>query len=205
MQKKCNKKEILINTRTLIIALVIFWLTSCTTPPPSGTMPTQPITAPVSTDMLQANMPTPSAYCVEQGYKSEIRTAANGNQSGVCIFPDGSECDEWAYVRGECGPANQSGPTSSPTEIRMAIPINPADYRQGWWTYTYSAYNFSIMLPEDWVVEEITTFDPLMSGHALNLHLNYGNENIRMTFRRAGETCLCGPPAWVRASSFSKG
>jgi hypothetical protein len=50
-------------------------------------------------------MPNPTAaYCEEQGYKSEIRTAADGSQSGVCIFPDGSECDDWAYYRGECGP-----------------------------------------------------------------------------------------------------
>ena len=52
-----------------------------------------------------AGLPNPaSEYCLEQGYKHEIRTAADGSQSGVCIFPDGSECDEWAYYRSECGP-----------------------------------------------------------------------------------------------------
>jgi putative hemolysin len=52
-----------------------------------------------------AVMPNPaSVYCEQQGYKSEIRTAADGSQYGVCVFPDGSECDEWAYYRGECGP-----------------------------------------------------------------------------------------------------
>ena len=52
-----------------------------------------------------AGLPNPAAvYCQEQGYQYEIRTAADGSQSGVCIFPDGSECDEWAYSRGECGP-----------------------------------------------------------------------------------------------------
>lgn len=74
-------------------------LTSCTSPQ------TPPTPAPVSTDTSQPNMPNPaSAYCVEQGFKSEIRTAADGSQSGYCIFPDGSECDEWAYFRRECGP-----------------------------------------------------------------------------------------------------
>ncbi len=53
-----------------------------------------------------AELPNPaSAYCEEQGYQLEIRTDAEGNQYGVCIFPDGSECDEWAFFRGECGPA----------------------------------------------------------------------------------------------------
>ena len=54
----------------------------------------------------QANIPNPaSVYCEEQGYKLEIVTAADGSQSGLCIFPDGRSCDEWAYYRGECGPA----------------------------------------------------------------------------------------------------
>ena len=44
------------------------------------------------------------AYCVEQGGTSELRTAADGSQSGVCVFPDGSECEEWAFFRGECTP-----------------------------------------------------------------------------------------------------
>lgn len=45
-----------------------------------------------------------SVYCEEQGYELEIVTDEDGNQSGICIFPDGSSCDEWAFFRGECGP-----------------------------------------------------------------------------------------------------
>jgi len=52
-----------------------------------------------------ANLANPaSVYCDKQGYRLEMRTAADGSQSAVCIFPNGSECDEWAYLRGECGP-----------------------------------------------------------------------------------------------------
>jgi putative hemolysin len=48
-------------------------------------------------------LPNPaSVHCEEQGYTLEIRTDANGNQYGVCIFPDGSECEEWQFFRGEC-------------------------------------------------------------------------------------------------------
>jgi hypothetical protein len=44
------------------------------------------------------------------------------------------------------------------------------------------------MLPEDWIVEEVTAFDPRMNGHALTLHPTYSEkQNIRMTFRRLGE------------------
>jgi len=42
-----------------------------------------------------------SAYCIEQGGKLEIRTKTAG-EYGVCIFDDGSECDEWKFFRGEC-------------------------------------------------------------------------------------------------------
>jgi putative hemolysin len=53
----------------------------------------------------EANIPNPaSAFCEQQGYRVEIRTAEDGSQTGYCIFPDGSECDEWAFYRGECAP-----------------------------------------------------------------------------------------------------
>ena len=44
-----------------------------------------------------------SVYCAQQGYKSDIRTDTSGGQAGYCVFPDGSECEEWAFLRGECG------------------------------------------------------------------------------------------------------
>ena len=43
-----------------------------------------------------------SKYCVDQGYQLEISKDEAGNQYGVCIFPDGSECEEWEFFRGEC-------------------------------------------------------------------------------------------------------
>jgi putative hemolysin len=46
-------------------------------------------------------------HCLEQGGRSETRTGPEGNQYGVCIFEDGSECDEWAYFRGECEPSTE--------------------------------------------------------------------------------------------------
>jgi hypothetical protein len=151
-------------------------------------------------------MPNPaSVYCEEQGNRSEIRTAQDGSQSGVCIFPNGSECDEWAYYRGECGPAASNETVSSPTAISTALPIDPADY-QGWWTYTHPIHAFSILLPEDWVVEEITTFDPLMNSHGLTLHPSYDEkENIRMTFRRIGEDVPLWPTGVGSGEFVSQG
>jgi len=71
---------------------------------------------PAATDIPQANMPNPaSVYCEQNGNKLEIQTSSDGSQSGVCIFPDGSTCDEWAYFRGECGLAAQKSPTPAMT------------------------------------------------------------------------------------------
>jgi putative hemolysin len=58
------------------------------------------------TEIPETNMPNPaSLFCEQNGNALEIQTAEDGSQSGVCVFPDGSTCDEWAYFRGECGPA----------------------------------------------------------------------------------------------------
>lgn len=46
-----------------------------------------------------------SLYCEEQGGTVDIRTDDDGNQTGYCVFADGTEVDEWAYFRGEAEPA----------------------------------------------------------------------------------------------------
>jgi putative hemolysin len=78
---------------SLLIGGVVFLLSSCewrrVTPTPG------------------AGMPNPaSVFCEDHGGKLDIRTDASGGQAGVCIFPDGSECDEWAYYHGECAPSD---------------------------------------------------------------------------------------------------
>jgi putative hemolysin len=49
-------------------------------------------------------IPNPaSLYAKFLGYKSEMRTDSVGNQIRVCILPDSTECNEWAFFRGLCG------------------------------------------------------------------------------------------------------
>lgn len=179
--------KIILTFTTLTITI----LTSCaplSTPTPVPVSTIQAVTdAPAPT---QAGMPNPaSVFCEEQGNRVEIRTAADGSQSGYCIFPDGTECDEWAYFRGECGPVILAVSPAALTALPTALPIDSADY-QGWWTYTHPIYGFSIMLPDGWVVNDITSNDSRMNGHMLKLGglvaTGY-TESIRMTFRRSGE------------------
>jgi putative hemolysin len=169
--------------------------------------------AAVPTPTPIADMPNPaSVFCEENGGRLEIRQDASGGEAGVCIFPDGSECDEWAFSRGECKPGDslpsieptatiESPPTQEPTPplpvaepFPTPLPIDPVDY-QGWWTYTSPAYGFTLLLPSDWMVDETTSSDMLLYGHLLNIHPQQGSENIniRMTFRRSGEEVLLWP------------
>ena len=100
--------------RIITLTIVLMTLTACTAPQISSPKGTQPTPGPVSPDVSPANMPNPaSVYCTQQGNKLEIVTAADGSQSGRCVFPDGSSCEEWAYFRGECGPAVIEAPTDT--------------------------------------------------------------------------------------------
>ncbi|MCE7983091.1 MAG: DUF333 domain-containing protein [Caldilinea sp. CFX5] len=139
-----------------------------------------------------ATMPNPaSVYCEQHGGKLVFRQDAAGGVAGVCVFADGSECDEWAYYRGECKPGASAGSAATPGALPTPLPIVPAD-DQGWWSYTNNTYGFSLRLPPDWVVDESTTGDSLLNGHLLNLHPQdvAATLNIRMTYRRAGEEVL---------------
>lgn len=89
---------------------------------PGGTVAEQPSEVPTITPtedptaQTTVGMANPaSVYCDEQGYVLEIRTEADGDQYGVCIFPDGSECEEWAFYREECSPGDSV--TEQPTEV----------------------------------------------------------------------------------------
>jgi putative hemolysin len=123
--------------RIIALAIILMALTACATPQTQGT----PESA--ATDIPQADMPNPaSVYCEQNGNKLEIVTAADGSQSGICVFPDGSSCDEWAYYRGECGlatPAVNLEATTKPlggTDEQASggyIPPGAKDEIVDWW------------------------------------------------------------------------
>jgi len=118
-------------------AIILMVLTACTT------SQTQAAPEPATTDMPQVGMPNPaSVYCEQNGNKLEIRTAADGSQNGICVFPDGSTCDEWAYYRGECGLATPAvaveatAKASDGTEEQASggyMPPGTAEEIADWW------------------------------------------------------------------------
>ena len=86
----------------------------------------------------------PRCHCEENEGRLDIRTDAGGGQYGVCVFPDGSECDEWAFFRGECTPRS--------AEQTQPVGQQPAG---GWQLYQDSALGYSFEYPPDCLVEEV--------------------------------------------------
>lgn len=53
---------------------------------------------------LYAGVSNPaSVYCNELGYETQMISDSKGNQYESCIFPDGSECRSWDFLKGKCG------------------------------------------------------------------------------------------------------
>ena len=102
----------------IAISLGLLVLSACSTQTP------QPITATATLDTITIANPA-SAYCEEQGFKLEMRTAQDGSQYGVCMFKDDTECEEWAYYRGECKPGDLDvAPAPSATPAGIANPAS---------------------------------------------------------------------------------
>lgn len=102
-----------------------------------------------------------SVFCEDNGGVLEVRTDSQGGEYGVCIFPDGSECEEWAFMRGECSPGSDSEPISTPSPAR----------------YNNSDYGFSIDPPSEWTIE----------GFDDHLIISNGSYRLFIGFSRTGE------------------
>jgi putative hemolysin len=119
----------------LLLSLTAVILSACSGAP---AVKATPVPAKEAREEPAAGLANPAAvYCQEQGGTVEIRTDAQGGQYGVCVFDDGSECDEWAYFRGECQPGE--------LEVAPApVPV-PA--------YVNERYGFSFDPPSQYAIE----------------------------------------------------
>jgi putative hemolysin len=99
----------------------------------------------------EPNMPNPaSVYCEKNGGKLELRQDALGGVAGMCIFPDGSECDEWAYFRNECKPGDslvKTVPAASPVVIESTPTITSEVASDGWKIYRNEEFDYSFHYP----------------------------------------------------------
>jgi putative hemolysin len=110
----------------LLLCLALLLIASgCTqTSNPGGTPPAAGTPAVTTTTSSLAN---PAAvFCQEKGYGYRIRRDSGGNEYGVCILPDGTECEEWAYYRGTCPAAPTSPAPVTPATTPGAGIANPS-------------------------------------------------------------------------------
>ena len=107
-----------------------------TTPPPD-TSGTQSSAQQAGTK--PAGLPNPaSVNCEKKGGKLKIRKGKKG-EYGVCKFPNGKECEEWALFRGKCSPTRRTlrrqppGPTKrikTPDCVKSAKNAHESAWRQ---------------------------------------------------------------------------
>ena len=141
----------MVSVRKFFILILAFGLlvASCTvveSTAPKSSPSLEPLTStgdpvmPNSTEPTsQAALPNPaSEYCEQNEGQLEIHTADDGSQSANCIFPDGSQCEEWAFYRGECKPG-------------QGIEDSVESVQPG---YINETYGFSINPPADWKIEQ---------------------------------------------------
>jgi putative hemolysin len=62
-----------------------------------------------------------SVHCMDLGGRLEIRHQPDGGEYGVCIFDDGSECEEWALFRGQCARGDSLKEAELPTGERACL------------------------------------------------------------------------------------
>lgn len=143
---------------------------------------------PAQGDAAPIGMPNPaSVYCEQRGYRLGTRTDANGGEYGVCVFPDLTECEEWAFFRGEC---------------QMGVDLT------GWTEYANPDYGFAFRFPPAWTLEAIQGPDNTMAGHQVKLHIRpEANREIEMiiSFKRVGEDQLIWPTGVGDGEFFDKG
>ena len=97
-------KKLFMDITLISVIVFLVLLTACT----SQTTDDRMLPRPVPNGSAQIANPA-SKYCVDNGGKLEIRTADDGSQTEYCTLTDGTVCEEWAFMRGEC-PKNMTQP-----------------------------------------------------------------------------------------------
>jgi len=102
---------------------------------------------------IEPNLPNPaSAFCEQNAGKLEFRQGASGGVAGICVFSDGSECDEWAYLRQECQPGDSllnPVPSATPAESAPSSMIPEEAASDGWKIYRNQQFGYRFEYPSD--------------------------------------------------------
>jgi len=110
-------------------------------------------------------IPNPaSVFCVQNGGKLEMRQDASGATAGICVFPDGSECEEWAFFRKECQPGeslNEPIPLAAPDAANPSPAAEAEIGADGWKVYRNADLGYQFHYP---VNSKIVMNDELLNS-----------------------------------------
>ncbi|MFA6410624.1 MAG: DUF333 domain-containing protein [Candidatus Buchananbacteria bacterium] len=146
---------------------------------PDSKKPTYPCLA--TNQNQNAGLANPAAtYCNEHNGKSEIKTSTDGSQYGVCNFTDGSACEEWAYLRGQCQIGNKIIVIQPNLNQEFSFPLEITGQAKGSWFFEAS---FPIKLLDeknqviaqtvataqgDWMTQNFVDFKAILVGSILS-------------------------------------
>ncbi len=133
------------------------------------------------------NMANPaSVYCEQNGGKLELKQDSAGGAAGMCVFRDGSRCDEWAYFRGECKPGEKaiaSEATSPSARTTPASTPSAAFDNDGWRVYRNIKVGYSLSYPPEATIDTddslrtITITGPLVKNdHWPMIYFNHPSD-----------------------------
>ena len=174
----------------MVMAILILFVAACGSQPaqPIPQQPTQgsfhvgPEVLTATALFIQPVQPTPvqpagggsgqianpaSKNCIAKGGKLDIRTDSSGGQFGVCVFPTGKECEEWALMRGQCTADGGAVGKSS------ASP-----------TYNNPAYGFGFNYDPSWTLQEA----PPAANKPLMLILTRGHNILTIQVKHASDS-----------------
>lgn len=98
----------------LVLTLATLWLSAC------GGFASSGATVVLATPKAGLANPA-SVFCVDKGGRINITTDASGGQVGICIFSDGSQCEEWAFYQGKCAPGSSRATSASSSNLTEAV------------------------------------------------------------------------------------
>lgn len=105
----------------------------------------------------QADMPNPaSVLCEANGGNLELRSDASGAVQGVCVFSDGSACNEWEFFHAECQPGDSLAAAELPVETG-----EPEAVPEGWKLYRNGQLGYTFQFPAD---ADLTMYENMLDG-----------------------------------------
>ncbi len=94
------KKTSRIAFRFVLLTLTVILLSGCGLV--GNVTPTPYPESPEGEEDPFIGMPNPASfYCQEMGYGLDMRENDQGTE-GICVFPNGTECEEWEFLAGGC-------------------------------------------------------------------------------------------------------